>query len=152
MGRWLMLFFGGLGLLSTGCQQWPGTQAMRQYQLESDRLLSEFRTQKKRAEELAARNQQLEQRLGESEKMIARLQGSGNSRFADAPSRSKALAGDRNSQDPNSGESTRRLPGPGLPDATANPIGRLTSGPYNGGSDLRGDPSRSQQWRPIPGR
>ena len=44
---------------------------MRQYQQDSDRLLSEFRAQKKRAEELEARNAQLEQRLAESEKLLA---------------------------------------------------------------------------------
>ena len=47
----------------SGCQQMPGGQAMRQYQLESDRLLNEFRAQKKRAEDLEVRNAQLEQRL-----------------------------------------------------------------------------------------
>ena len=48
---------------------------MRQYQLESDRLLAEFRAQKKRAEELEIRNGQLEQRLAESEKLLARSLG-----------------------------------------------------------------------------
>ena len=70
--------FGWLGILVicvTGCQQWPGNQAMRQYQVESERLLSEFRSQKKRAEDLEKRNYQLEQRLGEGERALARLQG-----------------------------------------------------------------------------
>ncbi|MCU0707572.1 MAG: DUF3450 domain-containing protein [Pirellula sp.] len=146
-------------MLMCGCQQWPGTQAMRQYQLESDRLLSEFRSQKKRAEELEQRNQQLEQRLGESERLIAKLQGRSSSRVAD--NRNKPIPpNDRTLADiggANNGTSPRRLPGPGLPDAapstgTPGTPGRLTSGGYNGGEDLKGDPSRPNQWRPISGR
>lgn len=138
----------------TGCQQWPGTQAMRQYQLESDRLLSEFRSQKKRAEELEQRNQQLEKRLGESERLIAKLQGrpstrSSDSRLATDKSNDRTLAEIGNGP---SGSTPRRLPGQGLPDATPGTPGRLTSGGYNGGEDLKGDPTRSNQWRPITGR
>lgn len=132
---------------------------MRQYQLESDRLLSEFRSQKKRAEELEQRNQQLEQRLGESERLIAKLQGRSSSRVAD--NRNKPIPpNDRTLADiggASNGPGPRRLPGPGLPDATPGAgtpgtPGRLTSGGYNGGEDLKGDPSRSNQWRPISGR
>ena len=47
---------------------------MRQYQIESERLLSEYRSQKKRAEELEQRNVQLERRLVDSEREIAILQ------------------------------------------------------------------------------
>ena len=121
---------------------------MKQYQLESDRLLSEFRSQKKRAEELEQRNQQLEKRLGESERMIAKLQGRTPLRTADRPA-------DRTLADIGSGPTgsqPKRLSGPGLPDATPPTPGRLTSGGYNGGEDLKGDPSRSNQWRPITGR
>lgn len=145
-------------MLTCGCQQWPGTQAMRQYQLESDRLLSEFRSQKKRAEELEQRNQQLEQRLGESERLIAKLQGRSSSRVADNrnkpfPPNDRTLADIGGvSSGATNGSGPRRLPGPGLPDATPGTPGRLTSGGYNGGEDLKGDPSRSNQWRPISGR
>jgi chromosome segregation ATPase len=61
-------------LLSSGCQNWPQSKRAMQAQIESERLLSEFRAQKKRADELETRNQQLSQRLSESEKMLARLQ------------------------------------------------------------------------------
>ena len=145
---WVMC--GGIACALTGCQQWPGTQAMKQYQLESDRLLSEFRSQKKRAEELEQRNQQLERRLGESERMIAKLQGRPGSRAADSrPTNDRTLA-DLGSG--SSGGPSRRISGPGLPDATPPTPGKFTSGGYNGGEDLKGDPSRSNQWRPITGR
>ncbi len=138
----------GIASLFTGCQQWPGTQAMKQYQLESDRLLSEFRAQKKRAEEYEQRNQQLEKRLGESERLIAKLQGRPSSRAADR-------SGDRTLADISKGPSSstpKRISGSGLPDATTPTPGRFTSGGYNSGEDLKGDPSRSNQWRPINGR
>lgn len=141
--------------LSTGCQQWPGTQAMRQYQLESDKLLSEFRSMKKRADDLEQRNQQLEQRLGESEKLIAKLQGRPSSRMADTRNATGGKADERSLTDLGTAGSTgspRRLPGPGLPDVAPGTPGRLTSSGYNGREDLKGDPSRSNQWRPIPGR
>jgi len=143
---WVMCF--GIASLFAGCQQWPGTQAMKQYQLESDRLLSEFRSQKKRAEELEQRNQQLERRLGESERMIAKLQGRPSSRAADR-STERTLA---DLGKPPSAPPARKLSGSGLPDATPPTPGRFTSGGYNGGEDLKGDPSRSNQWRPITGR
>jgi hypothetical protein len=115
---------------------------MRQYQLESDRLLSEFRSQKKRAEELEQRNYQLEQRLGESEKLIARLQGRSNSRVADSGARTdgRTLA-DLGSNPPGT---TKKIPGLGLPDDTPGTAGRLTSGAGTG--TLNGDPTRSNQW------
>lgn len=63
---------------SVGCQNWPGASRSAQQQIESERLLTEYRAQKKRADDLESRNRQLSERLGESEKMLARLQ-SGNS-------------------------------------------------------------------------
>ncbi len=59
---------------STGCQNWPQSKRAMQSQIESERLLSEFRAQKKRAEELESRNKLLSERLSESEKMLASLQ------------------------------------------------------------------------------
>jgi hypothetical protein len=110
---------------STGCQQWPGNHAMRQYQIESERLLSEFRSQKKRAEELEQRNMQLERRLGESEREIAKLQGRNpSSRMAAAPGNGIFSGG-------------------GLPEARPGTQGRLSSGSPSMGPN---------QWRPIPGR
>lgn len=139
-------------LLSTsGCQQWPGNHAMRQYQIESERLLSEYRSQKKRAEELEQRNVQLERRLGESEREIAKLQGRNpSSRMAKNPGASGTLSG------LSSGSMSG---GGGLPDARPGTSGRFSSGnisPGNltpGSSALGpGDPRNSNQWRPIPGR
>ncbi|MBM3964703.1 MAG: hypothetical protein FJ308_06495 [Planctomycetes bacterium] len=147
-GDWLPWAVLGILTLVLGCQAWPGNQAMRQYQLESDRLLSEFRSQKKRAEELEQRNYQLEQRLGESEKLIARLQGRSNSRVADSSGRtdSRTLADLSN----NPVGTSKKIPGLGLPDDTPGTAGRLTSGV--GAGTLNGDPARSNQWRPITGR
>ena len=71
-------------LAGTGCQNWPQSQRMMQQQIESERLLSEYRAQKKRADELESKNRQLSDRLSESEKMLARLQSepSSNNRLA----------------------------------------------------------------------
>lgn len=138
-------------LSTSGCQQWPGNHAMRQYQIESERLLSEYRSQKKRAEELEQRNVQLERRLGESEREIAKLQGRNpSSRMANNPGASGTLSG------LSSGSMSG---GGGLPDARPGTSGRFSSGnisPGNltpGSSALGpGDPRNSNQWRPIPGR
>ena len=76
----------GLVAMMTGCQNWPQSKRMMQYQIESERLLSEFRAQKKRADELEGRNQVLVSRLSESEKMLARMQNSdSSSRLAARP-------------------------------------------------------------------
>jgi hypothetical protein len=82
--------------LTTGCQSWsPGSQ-IKQCQMESDRLLAEFRSQKKRADDLEGKYQESQSRLAEAEKLIARIQN-GNGRsggvLADRsaiPSRSSA--------------------------------------------------------------
>jgi len=145
---------------------------MRQYQLESDRLLAEFRAQKKRADELEARKGQLEQRLAESEKLLARsLAGTSSRSTASKTNRSRTdselMIGDasgggnaiNNLSDANSSRSTGRVPAKiergGLPDAFPSTTGQLTSGnrsdPFSlGGSrDLRGDPKSESQWRPV---
>ena len=156
-----------------GCQRFPATQAMRQYQLESDRLLAEFRAQKKRAEELEVRNGQLEQRLAESEKLLARsLGGTTGQSTASNSNRSRSNSeltignapGDRsainNLSDANSSRSSARGPSKiirgGLPDTTPSTSGQLTSGNRNdplslggGPRDLRGDPKSESQWRPV---
>lgn len=143
-------------VLSTGgCQQWPGNHAMRQYQIESERLLSEFRSQKKRAEDLEQRNVQLERRLGESEREIAKLQGRNpSSRMANIPGPNSSMSG------PSTGSMSGSMSGyssggTGLPDARPGTSGRLSSGNSgNSGSSALGpgDPRNSNQWRPIPGR
>lgn len=157
----------------TGCQRFPATQAMRQYQLESDRLLAEFRAQKKRAEELEVRNGQLEQRLAESEKLLARSLGGTTGRStAGNSNRSRSGSelmigdspGDRNAidnlSDANSSRSSARglskIVRGGLPDTLPSTSGQLTSGNRNdplslggGPRDLRGDPKSESQWRPV---
>ena len=148
-------------LSTSGCQQWPGNHAMRQYQIESERLLSEYRSQKKRAETLEQRNVQLERRLGESEREIAKLQGRNpSSRMANNPGASGTLSG------LSSGSMSG---GGGLPDARPGTSGRFSSGNISPGNTSPGntspgnlspgssalgpgDPRNSNQWRPIPGR
>lgn len=68
-----------LTLVSTsGCQSWSPASQIKQCQMESDRLLAEFRAQKKRADELDSKYQESQSRLAEAEKHLARLQnGSG---------------------------------------------------------------------------
>jgi hypothetical protein len=156
-----------LGGLVPGCARLPGSQAMRQYQQESDRLLNEFRAQKKRAEELEARNAQLELRLAESEKLLALSQNGISGRNSRNRGDSELLIGEAtgsrrttnslsesgSSRSSNARSSTARS---GLPDAIPPTVGQLTSGsnrdPLSLGGpprDLRGDRSRESQWRPI---
>jgi|GEM_PF-623267 len=168
----LILLVVSCSFASTGCQRFPGSQAMRQYQLENDRLLAEFRAQKKRADESEVRNSQLEQRLAESEKLSARILGGSNGRStAGNTSRgrndSELMIGDARGDkslnslsDAKSSRSTARGPikinRGGLPDALPSTSGILTSGirsdPLslgNGPRDLKGDPKSESQWRPV---
>ena len=168
----LVVLFGWSFVL-TGCQRFPGGQAMRQYQLESDRLLAEYRAEKKRNEDLVARNGLLEQRLAESEKLLARNTGGSNGRNSTSNSirnRNESeltigdVRGDRGPisslSDANSSRNSVRGPTKiqrgGLADALPSTSGQLTSGNRNdpislgGGSrDLRGDPKSESQWRPV---
>ena len=95
--------------LTTGCQTWsPGSQ-IKQCQLESDRLLAEFRAQKKRADELEGKLTESHSRLAEAEKMIARIQngkGSGGGVLADRSSSPARLM-----SNPSSGASPSMIPG-----------------------------------------
>jgi hypothetical protein len=154
---------------SLGCQRLPGNQAFRQYQLESDRLLNEFRAQKKRADELETRNLQLEQRLAESEKQLA-LTGiapRGRSSTNAEPelligqmdqlgrgTSSLSQSGSSRSSIGNKTSSTRS----GLPEATPPIAGQFASGTRRDpisltspARDLKGDRNRESQWRPIAG-
>ena len=158
---------------ATGCQRFPGSQAMRQYQMESDRLLAEFRAQKKRAEDYEVRNAQLEQRLAESEKLLARSLGGTTGRSTASNSGrvrndSELMIGDARGDsntlstlsDAKSSRSSSRGPvkinRTGLPDALPSTSGLLTSGNRtdpmslgNGPRDLKGDPKGESQWRPA---
>lgn len=165
-----LLLTGMIASLLSGCQQGPGGMAMRQYQQDSDRLLSEFRAQKKRAEELEARNAQLEQRLAESEKLLALGPSpKGNSRSRSSSNRSLGEAVDSrragitlSERDSTRTSLSRNPTKSGLPDVSPGTPGRFTSGQSNNtgnnldpislgssGEDLRGDSSRESQWRPI---
>lgn len=164
-----LLLPGMIAGLFSGCQQGPAGIAMRQYQQDSDRLLSEFRAQKKRAEELEARNAQLEQRLAESEKLLAlgpSLKGNSRSRSSSNRSSGEAIDSRRagitlSERDSTRSSLSRNPTKSGLPDVTPGTPGRFTSGLNNtgnnldpislggSGEDLRGDSSRESQWRPI---
>lgn len=58
----------------SGCQNGPMLGRMQQYQLENERLLSEFRSQKKEVEQLRADRTRLLQQQAETEKLAAKLQ------------------------------------------------------------------------------
>jgi len=151
----------------SGCQQMPGGQAMRQYQLESDRLLNEFRAQKKRAEDLEVRNAQLEQRLAESEKQLASNYNRTSGKSSKSRSETELLIGETNAERRNGNQlsefGSSRSPGlrgplgrTGLPDVSPSTAGQLTSGSNRdplslggGPRDLKGDRNRESQWRPV---
>ena len=75
---------------SAGCRNWSGFAGnqQQQYQVETERLLSEFRTQKQRAESLKSENEKLAERLAESEKLVAKMQNGRSSSLASTPLRS----------------------------------------------------------------
>lgn len=75
-GRLTLVLGISIGLLVTsGCKSIPGTASFQQSQFENEKLLSEFRAQKKRSDELQQRNDELAKRLNESERRLAQLQG-----------------------------------------------------------------------------
>ncbi|AMV32510.1 hypothetical protein VN12_10325 [Pirellula sp. SH-Sr6A] len=145
---------------ATGCQKWPGSQQASQFQIDRERLLGEFRAEKKRAEDLAARNRMLEQRLAESEKAIARQN------LADGRASSRGRVGselrignDRElaSRNGSSGSALSsvntsramanpsRIPnGRGLPDTRTGVEGQFTST----GSEFADPMPAKDQWRP----
>jgi hypothetical protein len=66
---WVLCF-----AIATGCQNGPMSGRMQQYQLENERLLSEFRSTKKENEQLRADRSRLLQQQAETEKLAAKLQ------------------------------------------------------------------------------
>lgn len=108
-----------LFLLATGCQSWsPGAQ-IKQCQMESDRLLAEFRAQKKRADELEGKFQESQSRLAEAEKLLARVQN-GNGR-------SSGVLADRSGIPSRSASSPPTAASPGGLTGSAGLPGRQTS-------------------------
>lgn len=65
-------------LLLTGCNAFGTGKLAKQLQEENDRLVTEFRAQRERSEELLQANRQLERRIAESEKLLARQHQSGS--------------------------------------------------------------------------
>ena len=129
---------------TAGCQQWPGTSQARQFQQDSERLLNEFRAEKQRADELAAKNHLLEQRLADTEKQYAlqNLAGSRNRNQAPRNSGTQLSIGGRDANNQLSQSNTSRstsgnhfsgsnaypgFTGPGLPDARPGTGSRFTS-------------------------
>ncbi len=154
---WLLLLS---SVVLSGCQQMPGGQAMRQYQLESERLLSEFRAQKKRAEELEVRNAQLEQRLAESEKLLASNPGGYSGKSSKFRSETELLIGEatgarRNSSPLSESGSSRTtgLRGPvgrtGLPDVSPSTAGQSAAGQLTAGQLTAGQLTSGNNRDPI---
>ena len=86
---------------ATGCQSWSPASQIKQCQMESDRLLAEFRAQKKRADDLETKYQESQSRLAEAEKHLARMQnGSG---------RTSGVLADRSSTSNRSNSNTSAL-------------------------------------------
>ena len=83
---------------SSGCKQWPNSPQMQQSQMDNERLLSELRAQKKRADETQARLEQAQRRVDEVERLYAK-------NYNSIPSNRLSSA------DPNLGRSSS----PGLP-------------------------------------
>jgi hypothetical protein len=143
---------------AAGCQRWPGVQQARQFQIDSERLLGEFRAQKKRADELAAKNQLLEQRLAESEKSLAKQnlttnryrnsRGGSNLNIGELPRATDRLSTDGSSR--TNPLNSRDFDKGGLPDVSPTINGLLSSSRGNGDpGDPLVDPNKFPQWRPI---
>jgi hypothetical protein len=66
----------GIIMILSGCNSFGSGKQIKQLEQENNRLLSEFRAERQRKESAERAAQQLEARLAESEKMLARqLQG-----------------------------------------------------------------------------
>lgn len=90
----------GVLLSSAGCNSMGAGKQLKQLEVENNRLLSEFRAERQRRESAERSAQQLEMRLAESEKMLARQLNTGSS-----PGRLSSLptgSGSMGLADPNS--------------------------------------------------
>lgn len=99
IGKWLIV--GALACVLPGCNAFGIRGQLQQLELENNRLLSEFRAERQRREAAERTAQQLELRLAESEKLLARQnqQATGG--------RLSSLPGGLGRSDPvNSGEET----------------------------------------------
>ncbi len=104
------------GLPAMGCNSFGNGKLVQQLQHENERLLTEFRAERKRREEVESANRSLEARLSESEKLLARQTPGG------IPNRLSSMQ-----------------PAPrGLPATSATPLGDTTPRDASG---THGDPS-----------
>ncbi len=139
---------------STGCQNGPITGRMYQSKLESERLLSEFRAQKKENEQLREDRNRLLQQQAETEKLAARLQAQLNSNRPLNASNQRAVAdrglpsnpllnnpvADRSIPDRSGFNSRSKTVSTGSPDTT---VDRDNAEPRSASN------SDALQWRPI---
>lgn len=139
---------------ATGCQNGPITGRMYQSKLESERLLSEFRAQKKENEQLREDRNRLLQQQAETEKLAARLQAQLNSNRPLNASNQRAVAdrglpsnpllnnpaADRSIPDRSGFNSRSKTVSTGSPDTT---VDRDNAEPRSASN------SDSLQWRPI---
>lgn|GEM_PF-6310081 len=133
--------------MSIGCQNGPMSGRMQQYQLENERLLTEFRSQKKENEQLRADRTRLLVQQAETEKLAAKLQSqlSGN----------KTLTAQLPAGRSNLGSAGARTVGERSPFDNLQPSDRLSQTPSNARLDSSTRNSRSAQnedalqWRPI---
>lgn len=121
-------------------------------------MLSEFRAQKKRADELAAKNQQLETRLAETEKSLARQNLQSLSQSNSSSSRIDRRGKAAGKSTAGGSSSSGLFVGPvdddsGLPDVPPSMSGLLTSGGvFSKSTPPKEDPDSgkdSLQWRPA---
>ncbi len=128
-------------LLALGCQNGPMSGRMQQYQLENERLLSEFRAQKRENDQLRADRNRLLQQQAETEKLAAKLQSQLNSgRTANGSNSSRFDGGSFALKDSPLNGSPRTPSGsgtPGLPNDSRESSPRSATNPAQ------------LQWRPI---
>jgi hypothetical protein len=136
-----VVWLGGLAIL-LGCQNGPLMGRMKQSQLENERLLSEFRSQKREVEQLRADRDRLLQQQAETEKLAAKLQSQLNRRGGD-PSESSLVA-----SRPNSFQAPTRIAQDPRSPAAEYPRDFSSSGSNNSNRSTS-RPSDSLQWRPI---
>jgi hypothetical protein len=86
----IVLTITALMLVSTGCNSIGAGKQVKQLEMENNRLLSEFRAERQRRETAERAAQQLENRLAESEKLLARQVSPGAS-SANSPGRLSSL-------------------------------------------------------------
>ncbi len=141
-GGWMLCL-----AIATGCQNGPMSGRMQQYQIENERLLSEFRSTKKENEQLRADRSRLLQQQAETEKLAAKLQSqlsggkslaaqnlTGRSDFSLGSSKSSS---DRTALD--NSRTTDRFP----------QAGNLPKSDLNSLSPRSASNADALQWRPI---